>query len=410
MKLKIDIPLALIAGLVLFGACTKTLDAPLPVKPNGERDTAGNIRTVLRNSAFTLFNQAFVRAGLDSPYSFYTVFAPSDSAMTAAGLTSTVISSMSLDSLYNMVGYHLVLGVYPDSLLQNDTLTLEIPAVLVEQFETPNSSSGFYTQTNFQQDLFLSMKDVLYVNGQPSNEGQAPLRASNGWVYPVNRVLQPPSQTVWSILLSRPELSMYVAAERLVDSMSTASFFYYATVDSTLFSTVTYLNQNQTPEMFTVMAPTNDAFAKAGFNTVQDIRNYVNGSVPGTADVIPPGSTFPVVVYNYNAMDSVLKLHYLYNAGQNPVFYQDMLYSPNINDGWLNADSWYRSAYQAYMPVNPLVTPFYPRFAGQNGTVSIQWSDNPSIPAASMPLAAGSNFQAVNGVVYEIDQLFYPHN
>ena len=393
---------AFITILCGVAACTKSLDAPLPIPVKGIRDSAANIRSVLRTGPYTLFYQAFTRAGLDSPYAFYTVFAPSDSAMTAAGLTSAVINSLSLDSLYTLIGYHISLGVLPEATLRGDTSTVRLPTLEVTTGEAYNFFNQ-YGPATLQACLFVSEKDVLYVNGSPVGKAEAGVEASNGWVYPVNRVLFPPARTVWNFITSRPELSMYVEANWLVDSMNAASGFYNAVPDSVLFNTAPYdpvdnFGEPSIHKMITVIAPTNDAFARAGFNTADDLRQYIGQSVPS------PYSTPPT----YNAMDSVLKTHYLCNPGQSTVFYQDMLNSPDINDGWMNTNPALQLERQALLTAFPDTTMVMDHFSVNGGVVQVQW--NPNVPAAALPFSAGTSFTAVNGAVYEIDQLFYPHN
>ena len=397
--------LLLLPFLLMLGwACSKSLDSPLPSKPNGVRDTAGDIRTVLAAGPYTLFDQALLKVSMDTPFAFYTMFVPSDSAMTAAGLTSAAIQALSLDSLYKIMGYYIVRGIYSDTLIgaYADSLTTELPTL--RQDVTYIFQYGGYTAQEYQQNLYVSYNNgTLYVNGLPANHGVPPLHASNGWIFPLDHALQAPAQSVWGYIQTRPELSMYLLANELVDSIYSADYFYNATIDSALFNTVTYLPSGYyypTPENFTVLAPTNAAFAAAGFNTAEDLRSYVVQSVP---------TAYPR--YNYNAMDSVLKEHYLYNPGQNPVFYSDMLYSSRMNDGWLNSNAWSQWAYNyANTQEDTTITPFYPLFTNKSGLVSIQWSRNPAIPPATQNLSPDSALLGTNGIIYEIDQLFYPHN
>jgi hypothetical protein len=227
----------------------------------------------------------------------------------------------------------------------------------------------------------------------------------------VNRVLIPPTQSIWGIITSRPELSMYVEANWLVDSMNAAH--YFEGPDSTLFETIPYvpLENYGIPtiqELYTVLAPTNDAFAKAGFNTADDLRQYVTQSIPQDAQVSWPGYPNPAYLPVYNAMDSILKTHYFNNPGQSIVFYQDMSGSTAINDGWMNTNPFIRKAYQALASAFPGVPPVYDQFSGNDGVLQIKW--NPNVPAFSYPYSPSNVFMGANGVVYEVDQLFYPHN
>ena len=389
------VPLFLLwaAGLAgMLGSCKRAMDAPILRVTDAVRDSSGDIRTVLTSPACscTLFDHAFSRASLDSPFLFYTVLAPTDSAMTAAGLTAAAIDALTVDSLNKIVGYQLVQGAFggDTSVLYNDTLSVVLPTVRkdVEAVLSGSSLLPYY----YQQNLHIWSRDAFYVNGVSSGAGKAPMKASNGWIYPINRVLSAPTQSVWSILQVRPELSLYLAAIRLVDSIASQNYVYGQVYDSVIFSNGNYVNYAAFPLVnVTVLAPTNDAFAAAGFNTIDDIRRLALQTLPGGA--------------NFDALDSVLKLHYLYTPGAPSILYQDMLYSPLINNGIYNSNSWYVTQYAS----TPGATPVYPQFTNVNGTVDVQW--NPNLPPASLPAGSGP-LLATNGVIYESSQLFYPHN
>jgi uncharacterized surface protein with fasciclin (FAS1) repeats len=395
--MKIRFFLLLLTGVLgMLAGCKRTLDAPIPAASGIVWDSSGSIRTKLASPACScsLFNQALIKAGMDSPFLYYTVMVPSDSAMMAAGLTPAVINSLSPDSLQKIVGYHLVLGLYGDSsVLDNDTLTALLPSLRRDPSSVPEGAgqAGF-APVYYQQNLYIWNRGALYINGIASGAGK-PVKASNGWIYPVNRVLFAPSRSVWDLLQSRPELSLYVAAIRLTDSINTYNYVYGQVYDSALFSNVYVHGVPNYPypvlTNVTVLAPTNDAFAQAGFHTVDDLRSLALRSLPGGG--------------GFDGLDSVLKEHYLFESVSPPLFYQDFLYSPVINNGIYNTNNWYMSLYQS----NPSAPPVYPQFSGSNGNVSVQW--NPL--AAPALLSAGTTpLMATNGVIYEIGQLFYPHN
>lgn len=405
IKALIFIPLMMWGMMTLPGACNRRLESPLPTVSNAVRDTAGNIRAVLRNSSFHLFNQAFVRTRLDSNYDFYTVFAPSDSAMTAVGLTSATIDNLPADSLDKIVGYHIARGVYGDTVLENTPLTVQAPTVRQDANFTYQ-----YGWLYYQQNLYIRKKGTLYINGIGADQGERALKASNGWIHPVDRVLKAPDRDLWSIIRSRPELSMYAAAIQLVDSVGGPPLQYLQTSDTTIFSAVLYSSANSPnsskPMLSTVFAPTNTAFTKAGFNTVDTIRQYIlNSQALGNAGYVPGTS---ISLINYVNMDSVLKLHYLYTPDQSLLLYQDLLSStlPVINKGQQYTDSIYVTQYFDKF----LIQPFSLQFYDKNGTVYIKWSSDPSVALAPLPLDPGRSFVGTNGVIYETDQLFYPHN
>lgn len=388
--------------MVLAAACNKAIDEPLRSVPNGKRDSTTNIRTILAGSPYHLFSQAFNRLGLDSSFAFYTVFAPTDSVMQAAGLTASVIDGLPTDSLYKIIGYQITQGDYSDSLLQTIQLPIKVPTLREDvSFYTATYSPSVMGRT-FRHSLYLVKKDVVYVNGVSIGNSGLSLKAGNGRIYPVNHLFAAPVTDIWSIITSRPELSMYVAANRLVDSFTAASGFYQNVNDTAaFFSNVNYDGNVNAAVSNTVFAPTNDAFIRAGFNTVDDIRQYVKKVIPGYG-YINTGTNF-YNVYIYVDMDSVLKQHYI--SGATPLFYMDLLNGSAINNGVLNTNSWTISSFIT----NPTIPAYYTQFSGQDGTVNIKYSRDPAVPAAVLS-PGGPIFQGLNGNVFEIDQLFYPHN
>src|SRR5262249_22780990 len=65
------------------------------------------------DTQLVILNAAVKRLQLDTAFSSggpYTLFAPVDSAFLAAGITVQTINELSLDSLRQMVGYHIVYG------------------------------------------------------------------------------------------------------------------------------------------------------------------------------------------------------------------------------------------------------------------------------------------------------------
>ena len=101
---------ALLLFLAIAG-CTKVAPLHSLVTPDNTPDTTRDVRKTLDSvPGFHLFalacNRASITNGLD-PAGFYTLFIPTDSAMTAAGFTADVISNMPVDSLASLVKYHI---------------------------------------------------------------------------------------------------------------------------------------------------------------------------------------------------------------------------------------------------------------------------------------------------------------
>jgi uncharacterized surface protein with fasciclin (FAS1) repeats len=402
----------LFAGMTLYlASCEKKGISGFGHIPYPVPDSSNDLRKVLAGSPYTLFRQAAIRAGLDSLLptgNYFTILAPVDSAMQSAGLTASVIGSMALDSLQRIVLYHVAQGTFSPASLTAAVSNIQATALL-QDISYNNQTANVYI---YLQQLFLKITGSLYVNGeQVNNPGDTALTASNGYIYPIRTVLRAPEKSLWGVLEGRPELSMYLAALRIDDSIYYENGLFAGNSpilgDSVLFNTILYSNQYEGVSgisnyntLTTVFAPTNAAFAAAGFHTPADLLAYAaNYSTLGVS------YTNGYQVY-YLPLDSVLKQHLVGNINYtftNLNLYNDLLFNPDINNGGFNA-------FHPGQPGTVYSSAFLLQFFNKNNTANIQWSNSGNTPQALLPADRSRHFMAQNGVVYEIDQLFYPHN
>src|SRR6202012_5322716 len=111
------------------------------------------------------FRQAARKVGLDSllPVTgYFTLFAPVDSAMIAAGLDSARISLLPADSLSEIIGYHVVEGAYADASLTAAVASIQA-ATLRQDVSYNVQQANTYV---YQQYLYIKKTGVLYVNGE----------------------------------------------------------------------------------------------------------------------------------------------------------------------------------------------------------------------------------------------------
>lgn len=408
--------LIVILVLLVSASCTKVTDTPLRTSLP-LTDTVGSLTKALDNSPCHLFDSAFHKVDMDTALKLnaeYTILAPTDSAMMAAGYTAQVIGSLSVDSLFTLVRYHITYGGYSDASLTSALSNVQAPTLL--QRYTTDSILGDF---DYQQNVYLKENTVLYANGESVGTGTPSILATNGYLLTINKVLNPPTQTVWSIITSDPRLDMYVAALRIDDSIFLAyqinNFYEIPPLlydDSILFNSLNYTNENPNsiqPNLLTVFAPTDSAFYAAGFQTVQDIRNYaLSQPIQGVYNALGQYIVADI------PMDSILYAHVAYNQyNQDPIsidiLYNDFLYSPLINQGFPNTDTYqmlYRYLYMEYFQPNPLY------YSVQNGVPFVQW--NTSLPGAALLPNTNptrpNHTVATNGVVYVVNKLFTSPN
>jgi len=185
----------------------------------------------------TLLKSAVVKAGLaptlDGPGPF-TVFAPTDDAFAASGITSTVINSLSAEKLKAILLYH-TLGA--------KVVAMDVPAGPNAKVVTAGGDSVFVTKN----------ANGVFVNG--INVVTADIAASNGVIHTISKVLLPPAGNIVEIASADTTFSFLVAA---VVKASTGSTNVAAILSGT--------------SILTVFAPTNNAFRAAGFATIDAVK------------------------------------------------------------------------------------------------------------------------------------------
>src|SRR5664279_2271112 len=234
-KLNLKNVLAAAAAGVLFlsmaTACKKDSTPTTPPADNTITDIVSS------NASFSLLKSAVVKANLATTLSSagpFTVFAPSDTAFTGSGITSSVINSLSATQLSAILLYHTI----PAKIMAAD-----VPAGPNAKVVTAGGDSVFVTKNT----------KGVFVNGIPVT--QADIAADNGVIHAIARVLLPPAGNLVQVVQADTSLTYLVAA---VVRASTGS----TNVAGIL----------STGGIFTVFAPTNNAFRAAGFPTIASIN------------------------------------------------------------------------------------------------------------------------------------------
>ena len=183
------------------------------------------------NGNFTTLLAALKATGLDSTLSdtqsTYTVFAPTDAAF--AKLPEGTLDSLTAEQLSNILLYH----VLPGKVMSDSAITLA------------QSSENMVEVANGDMVSLSFVDSMLFVNGAVVST--ADVMADNGVIHVIDNVILPPAmmkeptQNIVEVALSDPDnFSTLVTALTAADLVTTLA------------------NEDA---MFTVFAPTNDAFA-----------------------------------------------------------------------------------------------------------------------------------------------------
>lgn len=203
------LPLLMLLGVGTLTACNDDDD----IDPVNEKESIVDI--VVRDQNFSTLEAALTKAGLVEAFSAagpFTVFAPTNAAFQAAGITN--LDDYTAEELQEILLYHVVNGKVNSSNLQDGQ---EVTAL--------NES-----------DFFISLNDGIFVNGN-TEVTTADVEATNGVIHVIDRTLVPPSQDL-------VEIAVAAGFTRLAEAVTEAG----------LVGTL----QGDGP--FTVFAPTNAAF------------------------------------------------------------------------------------------------------------------------------------------------------
>ncbi|MGN7722389.1 fasciclin domain-containing protein [Chitinophaga sp. 22620] len=399
--------LAMLSGLP---SCIKNQDTPLAVSLPSNAAPFGTLDEALSSGGSSLFRQAVKRSGLDSVLrsaaASFTVLAPTDSAMQVAGLTAQNIQSLSPDSLKKLVSYHIIQGGLSTTELRDAAFTIKAPTlVIVPPF--PNQYTDNDNLLSHPLPVFIKYyeNNGLYINDQKVANAEAPIPAANGYVYFTRKVIMPPfERTVWDFIKSQPDLSLYYEALKIVDSINVRMNNingYNEFPDTVIFQRLGVYVRNYIrawgtrPNCLTVFAPTNAAFAAAGFNTPEDIRAFA-------------AIDFNTSPTYQSPMDSMLRRHVVFNynnanPGKTILLYGDLANRPGyVNGAGMNV--YIKSLYAGwdggnYMKLAPLV------FSASGGIPYIKWSSDPLKPL--VPIPAENHFMGSNGAVYKVNTFFF---
>jgi uncharacterized surface protein with fasciclin (FAS1) repeats len=201
----------------------------------------------------TILDSAISKAGLvatlDSlnPISTagpFTLFAPVNIAFSNIGFTDSTIYKDSVSYLKRLVLYHLISGqkYYYAALPQG------------VDYPIPSASGDM---------LYLTVGNgYIFVNGNLVTQGD--ITAGNGVIQALSGVLIPPSGTILQTLQSLSSTSDTTLSFLFAALQHASSSTAYANLDSLLSSTT---------NAYTILAPTNSAFAALGDTTIAVINN-----------------------------------------------------------------------------------------------------------------------------------------
>ncbi len=433
MKNYLQYCLAALLLLVVISSCKKD-EFVLP--PEGEKvpyadPNLKSLGEVLKASPYQLFLKVYQRSNMDSVLNgrfAHTLLAPTDAAMQAAGYTEASIDAMTAGEADALVAFLTIRGKFTqENLQQRRAISKQYPCcpVQITRF-IPITTAMVRHRSNMTLIttgiISLISADKFLVNGLPEGDIKNGQDASNGYIWPLDKVLQKPvDKSFWEVLKADPRFSMLMEVQRLADS--TYDKRYRIAFEEAMGYDPGgngWINDNRAryeakagllPDWsgtvllyFNMMfAPTNEAFQKAGFQSVQEVMAWNDKyATTGVFD----WNTWQISNFGFPS-DTVLAYHWdfgrdnlMYSGvyGKAPGQMPTVFFRNDLNDPYL-----------ADYPVNHLpgsVNYLMPFAYGKNGdkpTVKIKGSDAP-------PATVIETIPTVMGPLHVVDRLLIPKN
>jgi uncharacterized surface protein with fasciclin (FAS1) repeats len=215
-----------LGALIITSSCKKSDDpAPTPTPPTPVPTVAGYVTA---DTSFSILLAAVSKAGLAGTLGAagtYTIFAPTNNAFRAAGITTAAIGTLDSATVKAIILYH-ALGA-----------TVQASGVPASDTVKTLNGKNLFASSN-ANGVFLNGVKVITPN----------VAVSNGVIHVIGSVLTPPTKTIAAIAIGPV-------------GDTTFSFLVAAVVRAGLAGALSSANK------YTVFAPTNNAFRGAGFAT-----------------------------------------------------------------------------------------------------------------------------------------------
>lgn len=330
-----------------FTSCNKEEFMPPEVgeKIPYEDTVSVTLVEVLSGSPYTLFYQAWQKSDIvpyltEQNWPKYTLLAPDNASLTNAGWDAATIAAASVADIDILVKSHVFFGDI--SLRELSERSDNYPAANILEYPDLWYYQGgkhiygaitFIRDSEFAPYHFRSYlgfsQGVLLLNGQAIGNGE-PVPARDGYIWPVNKVIERPEHRAIEVLESEQQFSLYVQLMKYTDSLYRAIYqnanggvppVSNGAYDRDFVRSYGFGFMTRHPLTGAVLAlqpmigtlsswfiPTNEAFHQAGFQNLEDLKAFnVERGLPTT---VWNASSRLYVVQGEFATDTLLDYHH----------------------------------------------------------------------------------------------------
>lgn len=420
----------LLFGITLAG-CTKNEFMP---PPEGERipyegGAAKTLGESLMESPYQLFYKAYRRSSMDSVLNGntnYTLLVPDDEALLAGGYTAARIDAMTPLQADSLIKYYTLRGnINRQALTSAGGNIMGVSYFANEKYVISSYYYGNHQPGNTQYDLYyyrhyLNVENGrLLVNAIPRGNADHAIEALNGYIWPIDNLLPlPVDMDFYTYAGSDPKFSIFFKLQTKLDELHDFTYrkIYienfgfdpggWGWVDwrraeySQIKSFQPYSSGRMSAYLDMMFIPVNDAFAKIGFNNVDEIMQWNELNAP---PAIIDFDTWDVTVGFPS--DTILAYHWDFGrdnlpstgngkvqAAKTSVFFENDLRNEYLSDYVLNHSTGYP----------PYIMPFsFGKTADGKTTVKVK---NSNYPEATIL----ETIYTVMGPVHVVDRLLIP--
>ncbi|MBC8988114.1 hypothetical protein H9X96_20360 [Pedobacter sp. N36a] len=427
----------LCSGLLLFAACTKSEFLPDPAGSQVpfQPEATQTVEELLAASPAKLYYSAWQKSNLKtilkdkSSKLVYTVFAPNDAAMQAAGLTAAAIAQMPVAELDSLMMFYTTLGpVTQQELTQRadnfvvKTL-LQHPGLYLPYYENTGEGANRYDLYYYKNYVGIKGESLL-INGKNSGKlNYSP--AVNGGLYLLEKAIEKPTKTILEALKADGRFTIFLESQRLADESYIEAMindmeplFGYRPEPEEVLPYISnrrlysvgwginapiyqgYIGPNIT--ISTLFAPTDEAFHQAGFQTLADVMKFNErsaGTIHFDENLFYGVGGYPMdTVYNFHR-DWGRMFQPVTNGGDKAtanatVFYGNVL-NAGLNDYMVNAGGNPPAEFAYKMPIE---------FSSVNNSIQMKAKDS-AYPAATV---IATDINTLNGPIHVVDRLIFP--
>lgn len=425
----------LCSGLLLFAACTKSEFLPDPAGSQVpfQPEATQTVEELLAASPAKLYYSAWQKSNIKtilkakSSKLVYTIFAPNDAAMQAAGLTAAAIGQMPVAKLDSLMMFYTTFGFVTQAELKQRSDNFVVKTLL----EKPGLYLPYYENTESRQyDLYYYKNYVgvkgesLLVNGR--NLGKLNyIPAVDGGLYLLEKAIEKPTKTILEALIADGRFTIFLESQRLADESYIETMingmeplFGYRPEPEEVLPYITgrklytvgwginapiyqgYIGPNIT--ISTLFAPTDEAFHNAGFQTLADVMKFNERSASTIyfdENLFTGVGGFPMdTVYNFHR-DWGRMFQRLTAGGDKAianttVFYGNVL-NAALNEYMVNVGGNAPAEFAYKMPIE---------FSSSNNSVQLK-AKGSSYPAATV---TETDINTLNGPIHVVDRLIFP--